>query len=197
MSAPYGSNQGSYGGSGNPYTQGSNPQGGNPYTQGGSGISGGPSGYPSSGQQPYGGNPYTQNAGSSGAGYPPSQSGGYPPQSGGYPSQSGGYPSQSGGYPGQQASYPPQGGYPGGQQSGGFGGPGMGPNTGGIMSNDQRAQRLNQVIQQYEINQQYASRLQALGTCEIVILCDDSGSMNTPLQVSNQTRWDELKSVCN
>jgi len=97
----------------------------------------------------------------------------------------------------QAFNSPPQGGYPGGQQTGGFGGPGMGPNTGGIMSNDQRAQRLNQVIQQYEINQQYASRLQALGTCEIVILCDDSGSMNTPLQGSNQTRWDELKSVCN
>ena len=65
------------------------------------------------------------------------------------------------------------------------------------MSNDQRAQRLNQVIQQYEINQQFAARLQALGNCEIVLLCDDSGSMNTPIQGTNQTRWDELKTVRN
>ena len=211
MSAPYGSSQGGYGGSGNPYTQGSNPPGGNPYTQGGYGTSGGgsgPGGYPPSGQQSYGGNPYGQNAGPSGAGYPPSQGGGYPPQSGGYPPQSGGhppqsgghppqsggYPSQTGGYPGQQPPYSSQGGYPGGQQPGGAG---MGQNPGGFMSNDQRSQQLNQIIQRYEINPQFASRLHALGNCEIVILCDDSGSMNTPLQGSNQTRWEELKSVRN
>ena len=72
---------------------------------------------------------------------------------------------------------PQQGGYPGG---------------GGHMQN---SQRLNQVVQQYEINPQFAARLQALAAFEIVILCDDSGSMNTPLQGSNQTRWEELKSV--
>jgi hypothetical protein len=216
MSGPYGSNQGGYGGAGNPYAQGSNPQGGNPYSQGGygaAGIAGGPGGYPPSGQQPFGSNPYSQSTGSSGAGYPPSQSGGYPPQSGGYPPQSGGYPGQQppypsqGGYPGQQPTYPSQGGYPGQQPSypsqGGYqgnqqsGGAGIGANAGGFAANDPRAQRLNQVIQQHEINQQFAARLHALGNCEIVVLCDDSGSMNAPLQGSNQTRWDELKSVVN
>ncbi len=200
MSGPYGNNQGGYGGSGNPYAQGSNPQGGNPYPQGGYGVSGGsggPGGYPSSGQQPYGSNPYNQSTGPSGAGYPSSQSGGYPPQSGGYPPQSGGYPPQSGGYPPQSGGYPPQsGGYPGQQpphpSQGGYQG---NQQSGGFAPNDPRAQRLTQVIQQYEINPQFAARLQALGNCEIVVLCDDSGSMNTPLQGSNQTRWDELKTV--
>ncbi|CAF2740699.1 unnamed protein product [Rotaria sp. Silwood2] len=281
MPGPHGGNQGGYGSSGNPYgqssgnpygqtsgnpyAQGSNPPGGNPYAQSSYGMSGGGSGpgsYPSSGQQPYGNNPYAQNSSTVGAGYPPSQSGGYPPQSGayqpqsggyqprpggnpppsggyppqsggnpppsggyppqsggnpppsggyppqsggnpppsggyppqsggyppqsgGYPPQSGGYPPQSGGYPGQQSSYPSQGGFPGSQQSGGF------------MSNDQRSQQLNQLVQRYEISPQIAARLHILANCEIVVLCDDSGSMNTPLQGTNQTRWDELKSLVN
>ena len=70
-----------------------------------------------------------------------------------------------------------------------------GPSSAAPMSNDFRSPKLNQVIQRYEINQQYAARLQALGNCEIVILCDDSGSMNAQLHGTNQTRWDELKSV--
>lgn len=189
MSGPYGNN---------PYGQNTNPQGGNPYAQGG------PGGYPPSGQQPYGNNPYPQNPGFSGSGYPPQgggyppQGGGYPPQSGGYPPQTGGYPPQSGGYPPQSGGYPPQsGGYP--PQSGGYppqGGGYGGGSSGGFAPNDPRAQRLTQVIQRYEINAQFAARLQALSNCEIVVLCDDSGSMNSPLQNSNQTRWDELRQVC-
>ena len=143
---------------------------GNPYGQGSNPQGGNPygqSGYPPAGQPAYGANTYNQ----PGGGYPPQQGGGYPPQQGGYPSQQGGYPPQQGGYA------PQQGGYPGG---------------GGYMQN---SQRLNQVVQQYEINPQFAARLQALAAFEIVILCDDSGSMNTPLQGSNQTRWEELKSV--
>ncbi|CAF3487691.1 unnamed protein product, partial [Rotaria sp. Silwood2] len=81
--------------------------------------------------------------------------------------------------------YPSQGGFPGSQQSGGF------------MSNDQRSQQLNQLVQRYEISPQIAARLHILANCEIVVLCDDSGSMNTPLQGTNQTRWDELKSLVN
>jgi hypothetical protein len=224
MSAPSGSNQGGYGASSNPYAQGSHPPGGNPYAQGSNPQGGnpynpsGPGGYPTSGQQPYGGNPpsgqqnfggnpYTQNTNTSGAGYPPSQSGGYPPQGGyppsggGYPPSGGGYPPSGGGYPPSGGSYPPStGGYPGQQppntSQGGYGGPGPGASVGGLAPNDPRTQRLNQIIQQYEINAGFAARLQALGNCEIVVLCDDSGSMNTPIQGSNQTRWDELKSVC-
>jgi len=194
MSGPYGSNQGGFGGASNPYGQGANPQGGNPYAQGGYGVSGG--GYPpqGGGYPPQGGG-YPPQGGAyppQGGGYPP-QGGAYPPQGGGYPPQGGAYPPQTGGYPGQQPPHSSQGGYSEYQQSSGSSGPGA--SGGGFAPNDPRAQRLNQVIQQYEINQQFAARLHALGNCEIVILCDDSGSMNTPLQGSNQTRWDELKSV--
>jgi hypothetical protein len=55
---------------------------------------------------------------------------------------------------------------------------------------------LNQVAQQYQIHPSFAARLHALGNYEVVVLCDDSGSMNTQIQGTNQTRWDELKSVC-
>ena len=190
MAAPYGGNQGMFGGignpqggnpyapgsqsqAGNPYAQGPQSQAGNPYAQSGYGM---PGGYPpSSGQQPYGNSPYAQGPGGYGGGYPP-QTGGYPPQGGSYaPAPGGPYPQ-------------PQGGYSGAN-------PGMNQNPGGFMPMEQRNQRLNQVIQQYEINQQFASRLQALANCEIVVLCDDSGSMNATLQGTNQTRWDELKKV--
>lgn len=103
-----------------------------------------------------------------------------------------------GGYGGVGTPYNQAGGYsqpyveqPYGQASGGYG-----SNAGNLMSNEQRSQRLNQVAQQYNIHPQFAARLHALGNYEVVVLCDDSGSMNTPLQGTNQTRWDELKSVC-
>jgi len=194
MSGPYGNN---------PYAPNTNPQGVNPYgPPGGFGMPGGNTSYPQSGYPPpsqHGNNPYGQPTaggyGGGAGGYPPPQGGsGYPPSNPGYPGAGGypppggtGYPgAQPGGYPGAQpGGYPgaPSGGYPGGQ-------------PGGFMPNDPRMQRLNQVIQQYEINRDFAARLQALANCEIVVLCDDSGSMNTPLQGTNQTRWDELKSVC-
>jgi hypothetical protein len=141
--------------------------------------------------------PYGNNQ--SGYGYP-SQTGGYPGQQPLYPPQGEyGHPSQTGGYSSLQPSYPPQSGYGYSSQTGGY--PGQQPNyplqSGGFGANDPRVQRLNQVIQQYEINPQFGARLHALLNCEIVLLCDDSGSMNTPLQGSSQTRWDELKHVCN
>ena len=55
--------------------------------------------------------------------------------------------------------------------------------------------RLAQFMDEYKINREFASRLHVLADCDIVILCDDSGSMKTQLQRTNQTRWDELKSV--
>ncbi|CAF2978143.1 unnamed protein product [Rotaria socialis] len=186
---PYGSNSSGPGSRYPPPQGGGYPSqgGGYPPQSGGYPPQGG--GYPpqSGGYPPQGGG-YPQQGG----GYPP-QSGGYPPQSGGYPPQSGGYPPQSGGYPQQPGGYEPRpSGYP--PQGGGY--PGQ-PPQGGFMSNDQRAQQLNQLAQRYEISPQIAARLNILANCEIVLLCDDSGSMNTPLQGTNQSRWDELKSVVN
>ncbi len=40
-----------------------------------------------------------------------------------------------------------------------------------------------------------AKRLQKLRDFEIVIVCDDSGSMNTECNGTQRTRWDELRSI--
>ncbi|CAF1652068.1 unnamed protein product [Didymodactylos carnosus] len=58
--------------------------------------------------------------------------------------------------------------------------------------NDPRLARLQPIIARYEMSPEVAARLRTLENCEIVILVDDSGSMNMPLQGSNQTRWDEM-----
>ena len=48
---------------------------------------------------------------------------------------------------------------------------------------------------QFEINPQLASRIGILEDYELVILCDDSGSMNTPIHGTNTNRWDELRQM--
>jgi len=55
--------------------------------------------------------------------------------------------------------------------------------------------RLRAITGRYEINDQLAQRLNILQQFEIVVLCDDSGSMNTPVDGTNGTRWDELRSI--
>ena len=61
--------------------------------------------------------------------------------------------------------------------------------------NDPRLGRLQPIIDRYEITPAVASRLKILEECEIVVLVDDSGSMNMPLQGTNETRWDEMRKV--
>ena len=65
----------------------------------------------------------------------------------------------------------------------------------GFQPNDPRMARLEPIIQRYEISQSVVARLRALENCEVVILVDDSGSMNMPLQGTNETRWDEMRRV--
>ncbi len=113
------------------------------------------------------------------------------------PTPYGGNPYSQGGYSyGQNEGYGPSSG----QQSYGTNpyaqSGSYGPSSSSFMSINQHSQRLNQVAQKYEIHPQFIARLHALGNYEVVLLCDDSSSMNTPIQGSNQTRWDELKSVC-
>ncbi|CAF1011357.1 unnamed protein product [Rotaria sp. Silwood1] len=100
---------------------------------------------------------------------------------------------QQGGYPQQQpfqntygASYPqqPQGGYP--QNDPQFGG---GYNT-NLPNN-----RLREIATKYEISDILVQRLNVLQQFEIVVLCDDSGSMNTPVDGTTGTRWDELRAI--
>ncbi len=61
--------------------------------------------------------------------------------------------------------------------------------------NDPRMAHLEPIIQRYEISQAVVARIRALENCEVVILVDDSGSMNMPLQGTNETRWDEMRRV--
>jgi len=66
-------------------------------------------------------------------------------------------------------------------------------------SDDERLGEFQQVVNRYEINHTFATKLRALDGYEIVFICDDSGSMNTPLGdlagpfVKVPSRWDELK----
>jgi hypothetical protein len=51
------------------------------------------------------------------------------------------------------------------------------------------------ILSKYEISKEMAERLHLLRDFEIVIVCDDSGSMMTTLDGTQRTRWDELCSI--
>ncbi|CAF2138090.1 unnamed protein product [Rotaria magnacalcarata] len=98
-------------------------------------------------------------------------------------------------YPQQQPSHNPyapsysqqsQGGYPQNDPQQTFGG-GYNANT--------NKDRIRNISGKYEISDMLAQRLNILQQFEIVILCDDSGSMNTPVSGTNGTRWDELQAI--
>lgn len=68
---------------------------------------------------------------------------------------------------------------------------------------DQRLEKFKSIIIKYDINYDFAFRLRALEGFEIVMIIDDSSSMNTPVIDMNKTslspferlptRWDELQ----
>jgi len=66
---------------------------------------------------------------------------------------------------------------------------------------DVMLERFRALAQRYEISDYFASKLRKLEGWEIVLILDDSGSMNTPLDSQpsggafgkSQTRWSELK----
>ncbi|CAM4754940.1 unnamed protein product [Rotaria magnacalcarata] len=66
-------------------------------------------------------------------------------------------------------------------------------------SSEERMRDFQRLVDRYEINHTFATKLRALEGYEIVFICDDSGSMNTPLgDLSGPfdkvpSRWDELK----
>lgn len=55
--------------------------------------------------------------------------------------------------------------------------------------------RIRAIAGRYEISDALAQHLNVLQQFELVVLCDDSGSMNTPVSGTNGTRWDELRSI--
>jgi len=60
---------------------------------------------------------------------------------------------------------------------------------------DRKKEIIERFAQYYEINLQLANRIQILEDYELVILCDDSGSMNTPIHGTTTNRWDELRQL--
>ena len=51
---------------------------------------------------------------------------------------------------------------------------------------------LRHIADRYEIREQFSQKLSRLEDYRIVVVCDDSGSMRTPVNHTNETRWDEL-----
>ena len=66
-------------------------------------------------------------------------------------------------------------------------------------NNATKNKRIQELINKYEIDPLFSEKLNLLSDFEIVLLLDDSGSMNTPLTdgSGHATRWDELKEVVN
>jgi hypothetical protein len=57
--------------------------------------------------------------------------------------------------------------------------------------------RIQAVAEKYKIHDTLRQRLSMLQQFEIVVLCDDSGSMNTKVKGTWGTRWDELRVIVN
>ncbi|CAF3613036.1 unnamed protein product [Rotaria sp. Silwood1] len=55
--------------------------------------------------------------------------------------------------------------------------------------------RLQAIATRYEINDTLTQRLNILQQLKIVVLCDDSDSMNTPVYGATRTRWDQLRCI--
>ena len=64
-------------------------------------------------------------------------------------------------------------------------------------SEPSKYEKIQNLIKKYEIDPYFSEHLDILSNCEIVLLCDDSGSMNNALDdhTAHNTRWEELKSV--
>ncbi|CAF1011444.1 unnamed protein product [Adineta steineri] len=74
------------------------------------------------------------------------------------------------------------------------------PQTSAVNTKDnandiRRKELIERFSQYYEINPKLASRMQILGDYDLVILCDDSGSMNTPIHGTTTNRWDECRQL--
>jgi len=71
----------------------------------------------------------------------------------------------------------------------------LAPPLTGVPPNDPRVQRLNPILTRHEINPNLVSKILTLSKYEIVVVCDDSGSMRAPAQGPKPTRWEELKYI--
>jgi hypothetical protein len=58
-----------------------------------------------------------------------------------------------------------------------------------------KKEMIERLAQHYEIRPELANRIHVLEDYELVILCDDSGSMNIPIHGTTTTRWDECRQL--
>lgn len=66
-------------------------------------------------------------------------------------------------------------------------------------SEQSKGEKVDKILNKYEINPYFSERLARLDDFDIVCILDDSGSMKNPLNdhTGHATRWDELKDVIN
>ncbi len=58
---------------------------------------------------------------------------------------------------------------------------------------EQKRQMLEQLARDHDINPSFKDKLWQINETHIILLCDDSGSMNAQVDGQTKTRWDELK----
>lgn len=58
---------------------------------------------------------------------------------------------------------------------------------------EQKRQMLDQLASDHDINPSFKDKLWQINETHIILLCDDSGSMNAQVDGQTKTRWDELK----
>ncbi|CAF1079506.1 unnamed protein product [Adineta ricciae] len=54
---------------------------------------------------------------------------------------------------------------------------------------------LRHIADKYEIKEQFSQKLPLLQDYKITVVCDDSGSMRTPVDHTGKTRWDGLREI--
>jgi len=60
---------------------------------------------------------------------------------------------------------------------------------------DHQRKLLEDFARRFEIPPQLLNQINVLEKFDVVVLCDDSGSMRTSIQGTTNTRWDELRQM--
>jgi len=60
---------------------------------------------------------------------------------------------------------------------------------------DHKRKLLEDFARRFEIPPQLLNQINVLEKFDVVVLCDDSGSMRTSIQGTTNTRWDELRQM--
>lgn len=64
-----------------------------------------------------------------------------------------------------------------------------------VKDDSRKKQLIENFSQHFELPSELANRIGILEKYDLVVLCDDSGSMNTPIHGTTTNRWDELRQM--